>query len=90
MRYGNHYWSIPFATNNIGIFYRPSLLAAAGIEKLPTTWQELEEVSQALKTQGITPLLLALGQGEFAVFTWFALLLECWWQSRRNARNRPN
>ncbi|ATS17467.1 ABC transporter substrate-binding protein [Thermostichus lividus] len=70
MRYGDHYWSIPFATNNVGIFYRPSLFAAAGITTLPTTWQELEAVAQTLKTTGTMPLLLALGQGEFTVFTW--------------------
>jgi len=70
MRYGDHFWSIPFATNNVGIFYRPSLFAAAGITTPPTTWQELETVAHRLKAKGITPLLLALGQGEFTVFTW--------------------
>ncbi len=70
MRYGDHYWSIPFATNNVGMFYRPSLFAAAGLRTPPTTWQELETVAQTLKSKGITPLLLALGQGEFTVFTW--------------------
>lgn len=86
MRYGDHYWSIPFATNNLGIFYRPSLFAAAGVKTLPKTWQELEQVSQTLKTQGITPLLLALGQGEFAVFTW----LPFFWSAGGNLGDTPD
>ncbi|MBD0270220.1 MAG: carbohydrate ABC transporter substrate-binding protein, partial [Cyanobacteria bacterium Co-bin8] len=36
-----HLWSIPFATNNAAIFYRPSLFEAAGITDLPKTWPEL-------------------------------------------------
>jgi len=36
MKYQDKIWSVPFATNNVGIFYRPSLFKAAGIEELPS------------------------------------------------------
>lgn len=77
MTYQNQRWSVPFATNNTGIFYRPSLFAAAGITELPTTWQELRQVAQTLTrdTDGDGRIdqhgmMLGLGKGEFTVFTW--------------------
>ena len=42
----NHLWSIPFGTNNVGIFYRPSLFQAAGITALPKTWTEFGQVAR--------------------------------------------
>ncbi|WP_347278001.1 ABC transporter substrate-binding protein [Alkalinema sp. FACHB-956] len=70
-------WSIPFGTNNVGLFYRPSLFKAAGITTLPTTWQELRSVAQQLTqdTNGDGQLdrhgiLLPLGKGEWSVFMW--------------------
>lgn len=79
MTYDRHIWSVPFATNNVGIFYRPSLLKAAGITELPATWTDLQKTAQALTTSGNQRatrhgILLALGQGDFAVFTWLPFL----------------
>jgi multiple sugar transport system substrate-binding protein len=81
MTYENQIWSLPFDTNNIGIFYRPSLFKAAGIQQLPQTWSELRQVARQLtqdrnrdgrpEQQGI---FLSLGQGDFAVFTWLPFL----------------
>lgn len=74
-------WSIPMATNNIGLFYRPSLFAEAGIETLPQTWDELREVARQLTADlddDGTPdrygMLLPLGKGEWTVFTWLPFL----------------
>jgi multiple sugar transport system substrate-binding protein len=73
----NHLWSIPFATNNVGIFYRPSLFQAAGIETLPKTWEEFRAVARQLTRDrngdGVPDqhaIQLALGKGEFTIFTW--------------------
>ncbi len=81
MQYENHLWSIPFATNNVGIFYRPSLFKAAGIEHLPTNWQELTATAKQLTrdTNGDGKndkfgMLLPLGQGEWTVFTWLPFM----------------
>ncbi len=76
-----HLWSVPFDTNNVGIFYRPSLFEAAGITQLPRTWTELRQVARQLtqdKDQDGTidqyGFLLPLGQGEWTVFTWLPFL----------------
>lgn len=81
MQWRERIWSVPFATNNIGIFYRPSLFKAAGIEKLPQTWAELRQAAQKLtldkdKDGRIDQrgIFLPLGKGEFTVFIWTPFL----------------
>ncbi|MBD2123318.1 ABC transporter substrate-binding protein [Trichocoleus sp. FACHB-262] len=81
MELENHLWSIPFGTNNVGIFYRPSLFQAAGITQLPQTWEELRQVAQTLTrdTDGDRRIdqhgmLLPLGKGEWTVFNWLPFM----------------
>jgi multiple sugar transport system substrate-binding protein len=81
MQYRGHTWSVPFATNNTGIFYRPSLFKAAGITKLPQTWEELRQVARTLTrdTKGDKRIdqhgiFLPLGKEEFTVFIWLPFL----------------
>ncbi|MEL7504036.1 MAG: ABC transporter substrate-binding protein [Cyanobacteria bacterium J06554_6] len=81
MQLEEHLWSVPFATNNAAIFYRPSLLAAAGINRLPSTWDELRDTARRLTQDtngdGRTDqhgLLLSFGQGEWTVFCWLPFL----------------
>jgi multiple sugar transport system substrate-binding protein len=74
MRYQDRLWSIPFATNNVGIFYRPDLLRAAGIKNLPKTWPELRAVAKQLTKEGQHGMLLPLGKGEWTVFTWLPFM----------------
>ncbi len=81
MEYQGKIWSLPFATNNVGIFYRPTLFKAAGITELPKTWQEFREVAKKLTrdTNGDGKpdqhgMFLPLGKGEFTVFTWLPFM----------------
>jgi len=74
MIYQNQIWSIPFGTNNVGLFYRPSLFAAAGIKELPKTWTELRNTAQKLTKDGQKGILLPLGKGEWTVFTWLPFM----------------
>ncbi|PPS42207.1 ABC transporter substrate-binding protein [Chroococcidiopsis sp. TS-821] len=81
MEYQGHIWSVPFGTNNSGVFYRPSLFQAAGITKLPETWEELRQVARQLTrdTDGDNRIdqhgmFLPLGKGEFAVFLWLPFM----------------
>lgn len=81
MRLDGHLWSVPMGTNNVGLFYRPSLFKAAGINPLPQTWDELRQAAQQLTLdadQDGQPeqygLLLSLGKGEWTVFTWLPFL----------------
>lgn len=77
MALDGHLWSVPFATNNAAIFYRPSLFAAAGIESLPTTWDELQDASRRLTQDrdgdGRSDrygMMLSVGKGEWNTFVW--------------------
>ncbi|MBF2014064.1 MAG: ABC transporter substrate-binding protein [Rivularia sp. T60_A2020_040] len=81
MKYQNQIWSVPFATNNVGIFYRPSLFKAAGINKLPVNWEEFRQVAKTLTrdTNGDNKIdqhgiFLPLGKGEFSVFIWLPFM----------------
>jgi multiple sugar transport system substrate-binding protein len=81
MQFENRLWSIPFGTNNVGIFYRTSLFKAAGIERIPTTWTELKATAKQLTrdTNGDGKIdkygmILPLGQGEWTVFTWLPFM----------------
>lgn len=77
----DHLWSIPFGTNNVGIFYRPSLFQAAGIATRPKTWAEFRQIARQLTrdTNGDGRvdqhgILLPLGKGEWTVFMWLPFL----------------
>ncbi|MBV8885323.1 MAG: sugar ABC transporter substrate-binding protein, partial [Chroococcidiopsidaceae cyanobacterium CP_BM_RX_35] len=81
MEYQGHTWSVPFGTNNVGVFYRPSLFEAAGIAELPKTWDELRQVARKLtrdlngdKQIDQHGILLPLGKGEFTVFLWLPFM----------------
>lgn len=81
MKYQDKIWSVPFATNNVGIFYRPSLFKAAGIKELPRTWEEFRKVAKKLTrdTDGDNKIdqygiFLPLGKGEFTVFIWLPFM----------------
>ncbi|MBE9176982.1 ABC transporter substrate-binding protein [Oculatella sp. LEGE 06141] len=78
MELEGHLWSIPFSTNNVGIFYRPSLFEAAGITEPPQTWEDLRQVAHTL-TRSVNGsqqhgILLPLGKGEWTVFTWLPFM----------------
>ncbi|PIG91177.1 ABC transporter substrate-binding protein [Gloeocapsopsis sp. IPPAS B-1203] len=81
MEYQGHIWSVPFGTNNTGVFYRPGLFQAAGITTLPKTWEELRQIARQLTrdTDGDKRIdqhgiFLPLGKGEFAVFLWLPFM----------------
>lgn len=81
MELEGHTWSVPMATNNTAIFYRPSLFEAAGIENLPLTWEEFRSAAKTL-TRDIDGdgnldqhgIVLPLGKGEWTVFTWLPFM----------------
>ncbi|TAF07834.1 MAG: ABC transporter substrate-binding protein [Nostocales cyanobacterium] len=81
MAYKGKLWSVPFATNNVGVYYRPSLFKAAGITDVPQTWEELQQAAKQLTrdTNGDGEInqygiLLPAGKGEFTVFTWLPFM----------------
>lgn len=50
--------SIPYQPNVFAFFYNVDLFEQAGIEAVPTTWDEFLDVCQKLKDAGITPLTM--------------------------------
>ncbi|WP_036481110.1 ABC transporter substrate-binding protein [Myxosarcina sp. GI1] len=81
MKLKEHIYSIPFATNNAAVFYRPGLFAEAGITELPTNWSEFKAAAKKLTkdTNGDGRLdrygvLLSLGKGEWTVFAWLPFI----------------
>ncbi|WP_040484435.1 ABC transporter substrate-binding protein [Lyngbya aestuarii] len=81
MELNGHTWSIPMATNNTAIFYRPSLFEKAGITKLPLTWEEFRvtagKLTSDLDGDGKLDqhgIVLPLGKGEWTVFTWLPFM----------------
>ncbi|XQQ06431.1 MAG: ABC transporter substrate-binding protein [Leptolyngbya sp. IPPAS B-1204] len=76
MQWEGHLWSVPFSVNNVGVFYRPSLFAAAGTTELPQTWNDFRQVARRLTNPQTDQygLLLPLGKGEWTVFMWLPFL----------------
>lgn len=93
-----HLWSIPFATNNTALFYRPSLFAAAGIVEPPKTWEQLRAVARQLTRDTDNDgridqhgLFLSLGKGEWAVFAWLPWVYSAGgWISRQGKPDLVN
>ena len=80
MELNGHILSVPFATNNAAVFYRPSLFERSGITEIPQTWSELQQTAKKLtidnddkrtKQHGI---FLSLGKGEWTVFSWLPFI----------------
>ncbi|TVU52418.1 MAG: ABC transporter substrate-binding protein [Arthrospira sp. PLM2.Bin9] len=85
MELENQIWSVPMATNNTAIFYRPSLFEAAGIETIPSTWSEFRETATKLTTAGEKyGIVLPLGKGEWTVFTWLPFMYSAGGELVRN------
>lgn len=50
--YDDHVWAVPVYNMAISLWYRKSVLEAAGVA-VPTTWSELEAAAQALSDTGL-------------------------------------
>lgn len=74
MIYQGQRWSVPFATNNLGIFYRPDLFRSAGVTAIPQTWAELRSVAKQLTNGDRRGIQLPLGKGEWTVFSWLPFM----------------
>lgn len=95
MELDNNIWSVPFATNNAAIFYRPSLFEKAGIKDTPKTWDEFKEVAKKLTVDTNNDgkidqngMLLSSGKGEFTVFVWLPFIFSANGEIMQN--NLPN
>jgi raffinose/stachyose/melibiose transport system substrate-binding protein len=56
--YDGAYYGMPLTFGVVGVWYNTRLFEEAGIENVPTTWDEFLAVVQQLKDAGITPIAL--------------------------------
>ncbi len=55
--YEGKQYTVPMdSTSLVGVFYNKDVFAAAGIEAVPTTWDEFLDCCEKLKAYGVTPL----------------------------------
>ncbi|MFW6134333.1 MAG: ABC transporter substrate-binding protein [Elusimicrobiota bacterium] len=82
-RYKGKIYTVPFETNCLGIYYNKEHFQQAGIDKIPTSWQEFINVSKKLtidKDKDGEPerygFLLPLGIEEWTVWCWETFLWQ--------------
>lgn len=61
----NYYW--------IAVYYRVSEFERLGVTP-PETWQEFKEVSEKIKSQGVTPITIGLADNAWLAAGWFDYL----------------
>jgi multiple sugar transport system substrate-binding protein len=67
-------YSIPVEGGDYAVMYNKQMFAAAGITTTPKTWTELAADAQKLTKNGTYGIYLPLGEGEWPVFAWQAML----------------
>ncbi len=62
----DHYWAVPTWSITLMLFYREDLLAEAGFDGPPETWDELLEMAEALTKDGRYGIALPASSGQNA------------------------
>jgi len=63
--YEGQLYGMPYATENLGFFYNTDL-----VETVPTTWQELYDISQQLIDDGLVEYGIALAGTSYDAYPW--------------------
>ena len=66
-------YGTPLASYTVGIAYQKPIFAEHGIEP-PKTWQELQDVAQALQDAGVTPIVVGAKAGVHPYFMYIGLV----------------
>lgn len=67
------YYGIPFGCNCLALYYNKDLFKAAGIDKAPTTWDEMTEDCEKLSKNGVYGLAISAiknDDGSFQFIPW--------------------
>lgn len=72
-------WALPWTVDTFALAYNPDVLAAAGVDAPPTSWEELRTVSEAIAkaTPGTSGFCFPGASGP-ASGQWFALNYNLW------------
>ena len=74
LNYKGQLVGIPVGGAAGGFIYRKDIFEAAGVEKLPTTYDEFLDVCQKVKDYGVTPIVLEGGNAGFKRIGEYAML----------------
>jgi len=75
--YEGHPYSVPVNIHRSNVmWYRPSKLAAVGVEEPPQTWDEFFEVAEKLKEAGIPALAVAENEPNFSGHVFETILVS--------------
>ena len=69
-------YGLPYQFGPEGIWYRPSLFEAAGIDEVPSTISELNDAVQKLKDASIEPIAVGAADGWPAAHWWYNFALQ--------------
>ncbi len=72
--YNGQHYLVPFNYHYAGLFYNKQVFADAGIDTLPTTWDEFLAACDKLKAAGVAPLALG-SMNRWPAQFWFDYLL---------------
>lgn len=74
--YDGKQWGLPWLLDQLYFFYNTDMLAQAGFDAPPATWEEMMEMAQVMRDKGIleSPAVFAWPQAEAAI-TQFVVLL---------------
>lgn len=77
-RYNGRQYTLPIRSNCLGLWINDEMFAKAGIENLPTTWEELEAVCERLKEANpdVYPLAFSAIKNEEGAFQFLPFLLS--------------
>jgi multiple sugar transport system substrate-binding protein len=66
----------PFSANNLGVYYNKKMLAEAGVNQQPQTWDEFKETAKRLTRNGVFGFQIPIGTSEWTVWTWQCFLWQ--------------
>jgi multiple sugar transport system substrate-binding protein len=72
-KFGDKYYGVPFGSNDLGLFYNKDMFKEAGIDKAPTTWDEMTADCKTLSKNGVYGMAVSAiknDEGSFQFFPW--------------------
>lgn len=73
-KYDDKLYSIPIETGTLLLVYNKDMFEEAGISKVPTTWEELEEVCEKLNNDQHKAISLPIKPNERTTWAWMCFL----------------
>jgi multiple sugar transport system substrate-binding protein len=69
--YNGHYYAVPWYMNNMGLFYNKTILKDAGVDKVPTTWEEFTDALVKVEKIGKKGIVLPYFFPSYCMYAFF-------------------